>query len=77
LAAGAKRRQQLFPFHFQTAMSASPAGQSDRTAAYTGLAVGAVAVFVILFGVVKLTNAKFAAGHGGEHGEKPAAEAAR
>jgi hypothetical protein len=55
-------------------MSASHSDQSDRSAAFTGLAVGAVAVFVILFAVVKATNAKFA---GGEHGEKAAAEATK
>ncbi len=43
---------------------------SDRKAAYTGLIVGAIAVFIILFSVVKITNASFA----GEAGEKAAAE---
>lgn len=46
-------------------------GQSDRKAAYTGLIIGAIAVFAILFGVVVVTNAQFA---GGEHGEKAAVE---
>jgi hypothetical protein len=54
-------------------MSASHAAPpSDRKAAYTGLIVGAVLVFAILFGVVKVTNAQFAAEHG-EHGSKEAA----
>lgn len=54
-------------------MSASHvAAPNDRKAAYTGLIVGAVLVFAILYGVVKLTNAQFAA----EHGEKGATEAA-
>ena len=46
---------------------------SDRKAAYTGLIIGAVAVFIILFSVVKVTNASFA----GEEGEKPAPEATK
>ncbi len=55
-------------------MSASPAAApSDRKAAYTGLIVGAVLVFAILYGVVKLTNAQFAA----EHGEHVAPEATK
>ena len=53
-------------------MSAShSAPPSDRKAAYTGLIVGAIAIFIILFSVVKLTNARFA----GEEGGKPASEA--
>jgi hypothetical protein len=53
-------------------MSASHSdAPSDRKAAYTGLIVGAVAVFLILFAVVKLTNAQFASGHG----EKATSEA--
>jgi hypothetical protein len=52
--------------------SHSPA-PSDRGAAYTGLIGGAIVVFVILFSVVKFTNAQFAA----EHGEKHAAEATK
>lgn len=52
-------------------MSAShSAPPSDRKAAYTGLIVGAIAIFIILFSVVKITNASFA----GEEGEKAAAE---
>lgn len=46
---------------------------SDRKAAFTGLIVGAVLVFVILFLVVKVTNASFA----GEHGEKAVPEAGK
>ena len=52
-------------------MSAShSAPPSDRKAAYTGLIIGAVAVFIILFAVVKVTNASFA----GEAGEQAASE---
>lgn len=43
---------------------------SDMGAAYTGLVVGAIVLFVILFGIVKLTAAHY------EH-EKPAASATR
>lgn len=50
-------------------MSAHTEG-TDMKAAFTGLIVGAIAVFIILFTVVKLTNAKYA------H-EKPAAEASQ
>ncbi len=46
---------------------------SDRKAAFTGLIIGAVVVFVILFAVVKATNASFA----GEHAEKAAPEAGK
>ena len=55
-------------------MSAShSAPPSDRKAAYTGLIIGAVAVFIILFSVVKVTNASFA----GEESEKAAPEATK
>lgn len=55
-------------------MSAShSAPPSDRKAAYTGLIIGAIVVFIILFGVVKVTNAHFA----GEAGEKAASEATK
>ncbi len=52
-------------------MSATTHHPEDRKAAYTGLIVGAVALVVICFTIVQLTNKKFA-GH-----EKPAAEAAK
>jgi hypothetical protein len=53
--------------------AAHSAPPSDRKAAFTGLIIGAVAVFIILFSVVKLTNSSFA----GEEGEKAASEAAK
>jgi hypothetical protein len=56
--------------HMSASHSAPP---SDRKAAYTGLIVGAIAVFIILFAVVKVTNASFAA----EAAEKPASEATK
>jgi len=50
-------------------MSAHPEG-TDMKAAFTGLIVGAIVIFAILFSVVKLTHARYA-------NEKPAAEAAQ
>ena len=52
-------------------MSASAHHPEDRSAAFTGLIVGVVALLVVCFTIVKLTNAKF-----GAH-DKPAAEAAK
>ena len=45
-------------------MSAHTEG-TDMKAAFTGLIVGAIVIFAILFTVVRLTNARYA-------GEKPA-----
>ena len=46
----------------------------DKSAAFTGLILGAIAIFVLMFAIVRLTNAKYA-GHGtGE--AAPAAPAA-
>ena len=44
------------------------AHSSDRSAAFTGLIVGAIVLFGIVRTIVALTNAKYA-------GERPAAEA--
>jgi hypothetical protein len=33
--------------------------QTDRSAGFTGLILGAIAIFVILFGIVRLTNAHY------------------
>ena len=52
-------------------MSSTTHHPEDRGAAFTGLIVGAVALAIIIFGIVKLTNAKYAS-----H-EKPAAEASK
>ena len=54
-------------------MSTHSTPPSDRKAAYTGLLVGAIAVFIILFTVVKVTNASFA----GEHEAKAETEATK
>lgn len=52
-------------------MSTASAKSSDLGAALTGLIVGAVALFIIVFTIVKLTNASFA----GEHETQAAAPA--
>ena len=46
---------------------------NDRKAAFTGLILGAVAVFIILYGTVMVTNASFHA----EEGAKAASEAVK
>jgi hypothetical protein len=52
-------------------MSDSHAAQGgDMKAAFTGLILGAVVIFCILYSIVRITNAGYA-------GEKPAAEAAK
>jgi hypothetical protein len=43
---------------------------TDKSAGFTGLILGAIAIFVILFGIVRLTNAHYS-------GEKTAAEATK
>ena len=53
-------------------MSAPHAG--DKSAAFTGLILGAIAIFVLMFAIVRFTNAKYA-GHGTGEGA-PAAPAA-
>ncbi len=47
------------------------ANTGDKSAGFTGLILGAIAIFVILFAIVRLTNASYS----GEEGAKPAAEA--
>ena len=52
----------------------SSAQGTDKSAGFTGLILGAIAIFVILFAIVRLTNAHYAA----EAGEtKSAAEATK
>ena len=44
----------------------------DKSAGFTALILGAIGLFVLVFAIVRLTNAKYA----GEHeGARPAAEA--
>jgi len=51
-------------------MSASQ--QTDKSAGFTGLILGAIAIFVILFSIVRLTNAHYAS-----EAREPAAEATK
>ena len=41
----------------------------DKSAGFTGLILGAIAIFIVLFAIVRMTNAKYA----GEHEGAPAA----
>jgi hypothetical protein len=45
----------------------------DKSAGFSGLILGAIALFVLLFGIVRFTNAKYAR----EHVEKGAVEAGK
>ncbi|MEO7963611.1 MAG: hypothetical protein ABIT38_06840 [Gemmatimonadaceae bacterium] len=47
-------------------MSHSHEPPNDRSAAFTGLIVTAVALFVLVFGIVTWTNSKYAGETGGE-----------
>lgn len=51
-------------------MSSAP-HPGDKSAGFSGLILGGIVLFVVLFSIVKMTNAKYA----GEHGAKAAAEA--
>jgi mannose/fructose/N-acetylgalactosamine-specific phosphotransferase system component IID len=50
-------------------MSAPQPG--DKSAGFSGLILGAIALFVLLFGIVRMTNSMYA----GEHAEKAGVEA--
>jgi hypothetical protein len=53
-------------------MSSAPQ-PGDKSAGFSGLILGAIVLFVVLFGIVRMTNAKYA-GHKAEAGaEAPAA----
>ena len=54
-------------------MSAPHSG--DKSAAFTGLILGAIAIFVLVFAIVRLTNASYA-GHGTGEGTTAAPAAA-
>jgi hypothetical protein len=45
---------------------------TDKSAGFTGLILGAIAIFVILFGIVRMTNSHYV---NLENAEKSAAEA--
>ena len=45
-------------------MSAPQPG--DKSAGFTGLILGAITIFVIVFAIVRMTNAKYAHAEGGE-----------
>ena len=45
------------------------AQQTDRSAGFTGLILGAIAIFVLIFAIVRLTNAHYES----EKSEAPAA----
>lgn len=47
----------------------SSSQQSDKSAGFTGLILGAIAIFVLMFGIVRMTNSHYA-------GEKAEAGAA-
>ncbi len=55
-------------------MSASQ--QSDKSAGFTGLILGAIALFVIVFAIVRMTNSYYNGKAAHEGGAKSAAEAA-
>ena len=50
-------------------MSSAPQ-PGDKSAGFAGLILGSIVLFVVMFGIVRMTNAKYAG-----HGEKAATEA--
>ena len=53
-------------------MSSAPQ-PGDKSAGFSGLILGAIVLFVVLFGIVRMTNAKYS----GEHAEKAGTEATK
>ena len=51
-------------------MSSAPQ-PGDKSAGFSGLILGAIVLFVVMFGIVRMTNAKYAG-----HGEAAAASGA-
>lgn len=49
------------------------APQTDKSAGFTGLILGAIALFVLVFGIVRMTNAHYN-GLEAHEGAAPAAE---
>jgi hypothetical protein len=48
-------------------MSAPHSG--DKSAAFTGLILGAIAIFIIVFAIVRLTNARYSGEHAAAAGQ--------
>ncbi len=46
-----------------------PTSPSDKAAAYRGLILGVIAIFILLFSIVKLTNAKYDRMEGATQGQ--------
>ncbi len=49
-------------------MSQHQTHESDRSAAYRGLILGAIAIAILVVGIVKMTNARYAGAEGGKTG---------
>jgi hypothetical protein len=49
--------------------------EGDKSAGFSGLILGGIAIFVIVFAIVRLTNAKYAGEEAGAHEATPAASA--
>ena len=47
--------------------------QTDKSAGFTGLILGAIAIFVLMFGIVRITNSHYSV----EKGEGAATEATK
>jgi hypothetical protein len=45
--------------------------QTDKSAGFTGLILGAIAIFVIMFGIVRLTNAHYEKAEAASAAEAP------
>jgi hypothetical protein len=52
------------------------AHEGDKSAGFTGLILGAIAIFVLVFAIVRLTNSMYAGKHEGGEAPVPAAAAA-
>jgi hypothetical protein len=49
---------------------------SDKSAGFTGLILGAITIFVLIFAIVRITNASYAGEHEGAKAAAAAAAAA-
>jgi hypothetical protein len=50
-------------------MSSAPQ-PGDKSAGFSGLILGAIVLFVVLFGIVRMTNAKYAGSMGRRRGRR-------